>query len=334
MASANTFRLGIVLTVVSAMAFSTSGSFAKSLMGAGWTPAAIVAVRLAGGALVMVLFATIVHRRWLHEARQHGKTVLAYGVFPIAGAQLCYFNAVSHLSVGVALLLEYLAPVLVVGWVWGTSGRRPGALTLAGTALALAGTLVVLDVFSGLRFETIGVIWALTAAVCLACYFVLSHRVSAEGSGLSWVTLSAGGLVVGTLTVVLVGLAGVLPFAVSANDAVIAGQVVPVVVPVVVLGVVSTALAYTLGISGVSRLRPNYASLLGLIEVLCAVLWAWLLLCEPITLVQGIGGGLVLLGLALAGLDRNRDGTPTTRPEMGHVDTWQEEADRAPSYAD
>ena len=51
-------------------------------------------------------------------------------MIPIAGAQLCYYNAVAHLSVGVALLLEYTAPILVVGWLWATTRRRPSTLTL------------------------------------------------------------------------------------------------------------------------------------------------------------------------------------------------------------
>ena len=66
---------------------------------------------------------------------------------PIAGAQLCYYNAVAHLSVGVALLLEYTAPILVVGWLWATTRRRPTNLTLAGVALAVAGIMLVLNVF-------------------------------------------------------------------------------------------------------------------------------------------------------------------------------------------
>jgi drug/metabolite transporter (DMT)-like permease len=53
----------------------------------------------------LAVFATIMHRGWFLEAVRHWRTVLAYGVIPVAGAQWCYFNAVSHLSVGVALLL-------------------------------------------------------------------------------------------------------------------------------------------------------------------------------------------------------------------------------------
>ena len=80
----------------------------------------------------MAIFATIVKPDWIREAREHARTVVAYGLVPIAGAQLCYYNAVSHLSVGVALLLEYTAPILVVGWLWATTRRRPRNLTLAG----------------------------------------------------------------------------------------------------------------------------------------------------------------------------------------------------------
>ena len=109
--------------------------FAKSLMEAGWSPTAAVTARLAGGALVMAIFATIVKPDWFREALQHSKTVVAYGLIPIAGAQLCYYNAVAHLSVGVALLLEYTAPILVVGWLWATTRRRPSILTLTGVAL-------------------------------------------------------------------------------------------------------------------------------------------------------------------------------------------------------
>jgi drug/metabolite transporter (DMT)-like permease len=243
-----------------------------------------------------------------------------YGLIPIAGAQLCYYNAVAHLSVGVALLLEYLAPVLVVGWMWTTTRRRPATLTLLGAALALAGTIVVLDVFSGAHINTVGVAWALGAAVCAACYFVLSDRASANGDGLHPLTLAAGGLIVGAAAVGLLGASRVLPMRFNANDTVIAGQATSFLVPVVVLGVVSTAMAYALGISAVARLRPSYASLAGLGEVLCAVLWAWLLLGEAITPIQAVGGALVLAGLALAGRSSDHRAAESTWPDVARVD--------------
>ncbi len=295
------FRLGLLFAVGSAFAFGSSGPFAKALMEAGWSPTAAVTARLAGGALVMAIFATIVKPDWFRDALQHSKTVVAYGLIPIAGAQLCYYNAVAHLSVGVALLLEYTAPILVVGWLWTTTRRRPSSLTLTGVALAVAGIMLVLNVFSGAHINLIGVGWALAAAVCAACYFLMSDRVAAEGDdGLNPITLATGGLIVGTAAVALLGVTGVMPLTFTTNDTVIAGLTTSWMVPVIALGVIATAIAYTLGIMGISRLRPRFASLVGLSEVMFAVLAAWVLVGEAITPTQAIGGAVVLLGLALA----------------------------------
>ncbi|MCV7347300.1 EamA family transporter [Mycolicibacterium rhodesiae] len=315
------FRLGLMFAIGSAFTFGMSGPFAKSLMGAGWSPTAAVTARLAGGALVMAIFATIVKPGWVREARTHARVVVAYGLIPIAGAQLCYYNAVSHLSVGVALLLEYTAPILVVGWIWGTTRRRPRTMTLTGVALAVAGIMLVLNVFEGAHINTAGVLWGLGAAVCAACYFMMSDAVSADGSGLSSITLAAGGLVVGTIAVLLLGLTGVMPLIFTANDAVVAGLTVPWWVPVLMLAVVATAIAYTLGISGVARLRPSFASLVGLGEVLFAVLSAWVLLGEAVTAVQAVGGVVVLAGLALARQgDRSAEVTAATWPDAGPIE--------------
>jgi len=299
-ATVDHFRLGLFFAVASAFAFGSSGPFAKSLMEAGWSPTAAVTARLAGGALVMAVFAAVVRPGWIREARQHAKTVVAYGLIPIAGAQLCYYNAVAHLSVAVALLLEYTAPILVVGWLWATTRRRPSSLTLTGVALAIAGIMLVLNVFSGAHINVIGVGWALAAAVCAACYFMMSDAVDADGDGLNSVTLATAGLIVGTAAVAALGATGVMPLTFTTNDAVVAGWTTSWVVPVIALGLIPTAIAYTLGIMGISRLRPRFASLVGLSEVMFAVLAAWVLLGEAITPIQAIGGAVVLVGLALA----------------------------------
>jgi len=313
------FRLGLLLAVGSAFSFGSSGPFAKALMEAGWTPTAAVVARLAGGALVMAVFATVVRPGWIREALRHVRTVVLYGVIPIAGAQLFYYCAVSHLSVGVALLLEYTAPILVVAWVWVTTRRRPTNLTLAGVALALAGIMLVLDVFSDAHINLVGVAWALGAAVCAACYFVMSAKASsgsADSDSVNPITLAAAGLVVGAGAVTLLGVVGIMPLTFTTNDTVIAGLTTSWVVPVIALGVVATAVAYTLGIMGIAQLRPRFASLVGLSEVMFAVLAAWVLLGEAMTPVQAIGGLIVLAGLALARQgDRSEESAEVSLPE-------------------
>ena len=302
---ADHFRLGLLLAVGSAFAFGSSGPFAKSLMEAGWSPTAAVTARLAGGALLMAIFATAVRPGWFRDAFRHGKTVIAYGIAPIAGAQLCYFNAVAHLPVGVALLLEYTAPIIVVGWMWATTRRRPSALTLTGVAVAIAGIMLVLGLFerggfSSAHINLVGVIWALAAAVCAACYFVMSSSVATDGDGLDSITLATAGLIVGAAAVAALGLTGVMPLTFTTHDAVVAGWTTSWLVPVIALALIPTAIAYTVGIMGVARLQPRFASLVGLSEVMFAVLAAWVLLGEAVTAIQAIGGVVVLVGLTFA----------------------------------
>ena len=318
------FRLGLLFAIGSALSFGLSGPLAKALMDAGWSPTGAVTARMAVGALAMVVFATIVRPGWIREAITHRKMVIAYGIFPIAGAQLCYYNAVAHLSVGVALLLEYTAPVLVVGWLWATTRRRPTNLTLAGVALAVAGIMLVLNVFAGAHINAAGVAWGLAAAVCAASYFMLSDEVAADSSeegSLNSITLAAGGLIVGAATTAALGFTGVMPMTFTANDTVVAGLTMSWIVPVVLLGVVTTAIAYSLGIMGIARLRPRFASLVGLSEVMFAVLAAWLLLGEAITVTQAVGGAVVLVGLALARQgDRGEKVDAATWPDAGPIE--------------
>lgn len=303
--AAGHFRAGMIFAVTSAFTFGMAGALGKSLIEAGWSPTAAVVARLTGGALVMAVVATLLHRGWVREALSHKGTVIAYGAIPIAGAQLCYFNAVTYLPVGVALLLEYAAPLLVVGWVWATTRRRPSTLTLAGVAIAIAGITLVLGLVgpgskTGAHISLAGIAWGMGAAICAACYFVMSDKASADGSGLHSLTLATGGLMVGAAAVALLGLSGVMPLVFTSQETTLAGLTTSWLIPVLALAIVPTAMAYTFGIMGIARLQPRFASLVGLSEVMFAVLAAWALLGEAVTGIQLLGGAVVLVGLALA----------------------------------
>jgi drug/metabolite transporter (DMT)-like permease len=159
---------------------------------------------------------------------------------------------------------------------------------------------LVLNVFSGAHINLIGVGWASAAAVCAACYFVMSSSVVTDGDGLNSITLATAGLVVGAGTVAALGATGLVPLTFTINDAVVAGWTTSWLVPVIALALIPTAIAYTLGIMGIARLQPRFASLVGLSEVMFAVLAAWVLLGEAVTPLQACGGVVVLVGLALA----------------------------------
>ncbi|MEJ5946972.1 DMT family transporter [Pseudokineococcus basanitobsidens] len=300
---------GLGVALLSALVFGSSGSLGKGLLETGWSPGAAVLARALVGGLVLALPAVLALRGRWHLLRADAWLVVAYGVVAVAGCQLAYFTAVQTVSVGVALLVEYLAPALLVLLAW-ARGRRPSRLVALGTVLALAGLALVVDVTGGLRVDLVGIAWALAAACGLAAYFALSAR---PGAGLPPLALATGGLLVGAAVLGLAGLARVLPLATSTDDVALAGRSLPWWVAVLALGVVAGAVAYATGVVGARRLGTRTASFVGLTEVVFAVLVAWLLLGELPLPVQLLGGVLVVAGAVAVNADEGRAGRPRRR---------------------
>jgi drug/metabolite transporter (DMT)-like permease len=289
---------GLWFAVLSAASFGLSGSLASGLMDAGWSAGGAVVARVGMAAIVLLGPAWIaLDGRWA-LLRSNAGTVLGYGVVAVAGAQFAYFNAVRHMDVGVALLIEYTAPVAVVGWLWLRHGHRPGKLTVVGAVLAAAGLVLVLDLLSGADLSAIGVAWALGAMVGAAVYFVLS----AGDSELPPLVLAAAGLWLATASLVVAGLTGAIPLDATTSPVAYGDTDVPVWVPVLALGVVTAAVAYVSGIAASRRLGSRLASFVGLLEVLAGLLFAWALLDQLPSWVQFVGGVLVLAGVVVVRL--------------------------------
>jgi drug/metabolite transporter (DMT)-like permease len=289
---------GMLPAVSSAAAFGLSGSLARSLLDIGWSPAAVVAVRV-GGAFAVLLIPTLLllRRTGLPSGRQATR-LLMYGVVAVAAAQLCYFSAVQYLSIGVALLLEYLAPVLLIGWHWARSRRRPAVAVFAGAVLALVGLVLVLDLTGGLTLNPIGVAWGLGAALCLSAYFVLSES-DGQAEPVHPLLLVSAGTGVGVTLIIGLGLTGVLPLSARTGPTALAGQTISWLVPMALLVLVSAVFSYLTGIVAVRRLGSSIASFVSLSEVIFAVIFAALLLSQQPTVQQLIGGGLILAGIAV-----------------------------------
>src|SRR6185437_13096639 len=286
--------IGLTLAIVTAATFSTSGGFASSLIDAGWSPGAAVLARISLAALLLTIPALIQLRgQWDLLRRGIGRAA-AFGLFAVAGAQLCYFNAIEHMPVGVALLLEYLGIVLVVLWLWLSHGQRPRRLTVSGGVAALAGLALVLNLTGSTSVSPLGVMWGLLAAVGLATYYVLS---AADGEeALPPVVMTWAAMCVATAALMALALLRVLPLAWNTADVTFAGQRVSWILPVLGLAVVAAAIPYVTGIAAARRLGAKLASFIGLVEVLFAIVFAWLVLGQLPSDLQFAGGALILVG--------------------------------------
>ncbi|HET8559451.1 MAG TPA: DMT family transporter [Marmoricola sp.] len=294
---------GLGFAVLSAASFGLSGPLARGLMDAGWSPGAAVTVRIVLATVVLVppALVSLAGRWWL--LRRNALTILLYGGLAVTGAQFAYFQAVSTMAVAVALLIEYTAPVAVICWLWLRHGQRPGRRTLAGAVVAAAGLVLVLDVLSGGSVNLAGVLWALGAMTGAATYFVISAD---EGNGLPPLVLAAGGLVTGAVLLLALGAVGLVPMRATTHPVVYADHTVVWWLPLLGLGLVTAALSYTTGIAAGRRLGSRLASFVALMEVLAALLFAWLLVGQMPHLLQLVGGIVVLAGVVLVKLGEPR----------------------------
>ncbi len=290
---------GLAFAIVSATTFGMSGPLARGLLDTGWSAGAVVLARIGLAALVVAPFGALALRGRWHLVQRNAGLIVLYGLLAVAGAQFCYFSAVSHMQVGPALLIEYTAPAAVVVWLWLRHGQRPGPVTLLGAGIAVLGLVLVLDLLSGADLSTAGVLWALGAMVGAASYFVISAD---ESNGLPPLALAAGGLVVGTAVLGILGAIGLLSMEVASAPTTYVGRPFAWWIPLVVLGLVTAAISYTTGIAAGRRLGSRLASFVALLEVVAAIGFAWLMLDELPRMVQLFGGLLILAGVVVVKL--------------------------------
>ena len=306
---------GVAIGLVSAMCFGTSGTFGSALIGAGWSPAGAVLARVLVAALALTVPAVLALRGRWRVLRRSAWQVTVYGLVGVAACQVCYFNAIARMPVGISIMLEYLGIVLIVLWLWARHGQTPRPLTIAGGVAALGGLALMLNLSGSGGVSFIGVIFALAAAVSMAVYFFQSAATPGTGAGggagaggqgqadLPPVVLTWGGMIVGAAAIAVGALARVTPMRFTASDVALFGGRTSWILPVLGLGVVAAAIAYVTGIGAARRLGPKFGSFVAMAEIGFAVLFAWILLHQTPTATQFVGGALILAGVIAVRLD-------------------------------
>jgi drug/metabolite transporter (DMT)-like permease len=302
---------GLAFALVSAVTFGLSGPFAKALTDAGWSASGAVLVRLGGAAAIVLLILAVTRPGVLTAVRADGAALVLYGMLAMAGVQVAYFNALQYVPVAIALLLEFLGPILVIAWVWLVRRQPPSGRTLLGAAVTVFGLSLVVQVWTGMELRWEGIAWGLAAAMCQASYFLLADR---AGSATPPLVLAGVGMAVGT--VVVLGVVGVLPIVIdtAATGVFLAGVDVGWPLAAILLVVVSSVIAYLTGVAAIARIGASRGSLVALLEVVAAAVAAWLLLGQVPTAAQAVGGVLILAGVALT--STARPAALTVEPEV------------------
>ncbi|MER7762137.1 DMT family transporter [Streptomyces sp. NPDC097619] len=288
---------GLGIALVSALAFGGSGVAAKPLIEAGLDPLHVVWLRVAGAALVLSPLA------WRHRDLLVRRPALlaGFGLIAVAGVQAFYFASLSRIPVGVALLLEYLGPALLLGYIRFVQRKPVSRAAAGGAAVAVAGLACVVQIWSGLSLDPLGVLLGLAAACCQAAYFVLADQGSdAEGDAPDPLGVIAYGMLIGALVLTLVARPWNADWQVLSGQASMNGTDVPAWLLLGWVILIATVFAYVTGVVSVRMLSPQVAGVVAFLEAITAVVFAWVLLGETLAAWQIAGGALVLLGAFIA----------------------------------
>lgn len=292
--------LGIVLGLGAGLAFGAGGAVVKPLLESGWSPGAAVFARISVAALALIVPGLIALRFDLRPLWRARWTVLAYALIAVVGTQVAFYASIALIPVSTTLLIEYLAPVALVLLAWVRQRRAPQAVVLVGSVLAIAGLVLVIGPGGG-GLDVVGLLLAGVAMIGVCVYYVLGERADASVPPIS---LAASGFVVGAVVLGAAGAVGVMPFTASFAEVPYLGTIAPWWVPVLTVGLVSTAFAYVAGISAIRLLGARLSSFLGLSEVIFAAIVAWFVLGEAIGPLQALGGLLILGGIVLVRFER------------------------------
>ncbi len=301
--------LAVLAVVVGAVMFAVNGTVAKLAMQAGLTPTRLVELRCVGSAVLLVGAVLVTAPHTLRLRGREAVTMAVLGVIGVALVQWFYLVAISRLPVGLALLIEYTAPLMVA--LWARFVLREQVRTRVWWALGacLLGLGLVAQVGDGIRLDGLGLLAAFAAAAALASYYLLGDRLLSRRDPLS---THAWSMTFAAIFWVVLQPLWSFPVGTLGQDVPLPGPLdgaaPPMWLLVVWIVVLGTAVPYLLFLVGIRSLGAARAGLLGMVEPVAASATAWVVLGEAMTPVQLVGGGVVLGGIAMAETARRRSG--------------------------
>lgn len=311
-------RVGVGLVVLGALLFTVNAGVSRIALRAGIDPATLTTIRVTGTVLVLALVAALLRPSALRLPRgRELRLVLAQGAIGVAALQWTYFVALDRLPVGMALLLEYQAPILVALWARFILKEQVRPRLWLGLGLAVVGLAAATGVGSGLSFDVLGILAGLGAAVCFASYFLIGD-VALE-------TMDAVRLFFWSFLVAAIGMNLAAPL--TALDAVDLGSSVSflgtlssgraplwlVLVWIVILG---TVIPFFAELAALRYVPPTVVTTIAMLEPIgvSALGWAWFR--ESLSPVAIVGCVLVVAGIIVAQSARTASATNFLPPDI------------------
>ena len=301
--------IGYALLLSATVLFALNGSVVKSILLSGVSATTLSETRAMGAFAILFILVAITRPRALRIRRDEWKLLLAYGVIGVSMTQFLYFVAIERMPIGIALIIEFTAPIWILLFMRFVLKKQVDRLLWLALALSFSGLIVVTQVWRGLALDGIGLLAAFLDSIALAGYFLIAEKLGKTKTG---AVMTVWGFGIGTLIMAFMMPLWSFPTEYFSISMQLPGFLDQYSLPgwmligwVVVFG---TLLPYLLVIAGLRILSASTASIIGILEPVLASLFAWWFLSEVLNNVQLAGAIVVVIGIYFA--NRARDRSP------------------------
>lgn len=282
--------LGRWLVFLATLFWGGTATLARSVFRDDGVPAlTVVELRLAIAASLLFAWLALRNRAALRIERRDWGYIAILGLFGVAAVQGTYYFSIARLGVGLAILLQYLAPSLIVLWDL-VRGKKPSAAMIVAVVLALGGTGLLVNGVDPRSLHASPLDWAigLSSSVIFAFYVLYSKR------GLT--KYAPESVLLYTFTIAAIFWACVTP----PWRIVAAGYSPDLWWRFLLLGVFSTLVPFRCFYAGLQRLPATEAGVLATSEPVVAIVAAAVFLGESLRPLQMLGAAMVIVAAVLA----------------------------------
>src|ERR671919_770750 len=293
--------LGYAMVAVAATLFAVNGTVSKVVLGSGLSSLELTQIRSTGAAAGLLAFLLLFARARLRVGRRELLFLVLFGVTGVAFVQWLYFVAIERLPVGIALLIQFIGPLFVAlfaRFVYREHIRRRIWVALV---LCISGLAVVVEIWGGLAFDTVGITAAFAAAFALTAYILMAEH---ERRGRDPVSLSFYGFLFAAVFWTVVRPLWRFPWETLGDTVSLQGNLddysAPVWALIAFVVLIGTMITFSLLTGSLKHISATRASIVATLEPVIATAVAWVWLGESFGAAQIVRGAVVLAGIFFA----------------------------------
>jgi drug/metabolite transporter (DMT)-like permease len=258
-------------------------------------------IRTMGAFLVLFIYVYLKNKQSLKIKAKELPILIVFGVFGFAAVNLLYFLAIQRLNVGIALIIEFTAPIWIALWMRFIQKKLVSKLMWWGLVIGLTGLVLIAQVWRGLTLDGLGVTFAILDAFALTLYYLIGEKlvgVKSSEATMAW------GFGVSSAFFAIIQPWWTFPFEKMGSVVDLTGRLTGISLPTfyLVLWVIifGTAIPYFLVLNGLRGLSAATTSSIGMLEPVLGGIFGWIFLYENLNFTQSVGAVVVLVGIYLA----------------------------------